>query len=144
MNDTTTQIVGGGGALAALVWFLRWAVTLWATVRREDIVATAATAAAYAAQGERMISALQAQATSNAVLAGRIEASNAMLIGELNKLAIKLETLVDWRDRTPVEGMPITRDDAFTSERPASERDARRRLRTVPQGHRTPKPDRDE
>lgn len=135
MNDTTTQIIGGGGALAAFVMFLRWAVTMWATVRREDIAATAATAAAVRADGARMVEALLAQARSNAELGGTISASNVELAGRIEKLTMKLDTLVEWRERTPVEGYEAPRlGDETPSER------SRRRAAGSPSGYRTPKP----
>lgn len=128
-EELAVVTTAGGG----LAWFMRWAVALWATVRREEVEASKAIAAERRAEGERMIEALLAQARSNAELGGK-----------LDKLTLKIDTLVEWRERTPVEGVPIPRDDAFTSDRPSSERDVRRRLRTVPQGHRVPKSDRDE
>lgn len=132
MNDTAlTALIGTGGGTVVIA-FLRWAVTLWATIRREELEAAKANAVAQRADGSRMVEALLAQATSNAALAGSLQQSNAILGGKLDHLSDKLDLLVDLRERTPVE-MP-----APTEEHP-SER--RRRMRTVPQGHRTPKPD---
>ena len=100
-------ITGGGTAVAA---GLRWALKLWATVRREAIAATAASAAQASADHRQMIDALIAQARSMAELGGKIEA-----------LAAQLNTLVEWRERTPVD---------FADERP--------RNRTNPHGYRPP------
>lgn len=144
MNDTTTQIVGGGGALAVVVMFFRWAMALWAEVRREDIAAGKETAAAARETSSTMVAALLAQARSNEQLAGEHAKSTLMLSGKIDALIVKLDTIADWRERTPVEGIPLVSDDAFTNPRPGSDR-ARRRLRTVPQGHRTIiKPDRND
>jgi len=137
-------VTAGGGGLA---WILKWAVGLWAEVRREDITArkeAAVTAAASAKEqaaiaketNATMVSALLAQARSNEQLAGEHARSTLMLSGKIDALLVKLDTIAEWRERTPVEGVPITRDTD-------SERDVRRRLRTVPQGHRAVKPDDD-
>jgi hypothetical protein len=133
VNDTQIIVLALGAlgsAGTAIVVFLRWAVTQWTTVRREDIEATKATAAAQRAESGRMVDALLAQATSNAVLGGRIEASNALLTGKLGELALRLDTVLDSRDF----------DDRRDERRSPSE--TRRRLRTVPHGHRI-KPDPD-
>lgn len=107
-----------GTAGTALIAFLRWAVALWATVRREDISASKETAKLQREEGARMIDALLAQARSNAELGGKIEA-----------LGSKIETLVTWRDRTPV---PVDMDEI---DRPPSQRS-----RTNPRGYRPPRP----
>jgi hypothetical protein len=131
MNDTAlTALIGTGGGTVVIA-FLRWAVTLWATIRREELEAAKANAVAQRADGSRMVEALLAQATSNAALAGSLQQSNAILGGKLDHLSDKLDLLVDLRERTPVE-MPVSHVDESPSDR-------RKRLRTVPQGHRTPK-----
>lgn len=123
----TIATAAGGG----LVAFCRWAVRLWAAVRREGIEAAikaaarreafeAATAAAARADNERMVDALLEQARSNAALAGEHARSTTQLVGKLDQLATKLDTLVDWRDRTPA---------------PIDDEEARRRSRrTAPNG----------
>ena len=74
-------ITGGGAGLAALG---RWAVGLWATVRRESmdtaklvserqIAAAAAAAAIQRADNERMVSALLESAKAQTALAGKID-----------------------------------------------------------------------
>lgn len=98
-----------GAAGTAIAAGLRWALRLWATVRREAIAGAAASAAQASADHRQMIDALVGQARSMAELGGKIEA-----------LAARLDTLVEWRDRTPVE---------FDDERP--------RQRT-PHGYRPP------
>lgn len=105
--ELVTLITAGGTAVAA---GLRWALKLWATVRREAIAAQAAAAAQASADHRQMIDALIAQARSMAELGGRIEA-----------LGARLDTLVEWRERTPVE---------FDDEP--------RRSRTNPHGYRPP------
>lgn len=99
-------ITAAGGAIAG---GLRWALRLWATVRRE-------TSAAQRADNERMIDALLQQARSNAALGGKID-----------ELTTKLDTLVAWRDRTPVEAI-------------TDETSGRRRVQTPPRGYRPPRP----
>lgn len=120
MTDAELALLtAAGGTLAALG---RWAVGLWAAVRREDIMATKETAALQRAESGRMVEALLEQARSNATLAGKLEG-----------LAAKLDMLLDWpRERTPVEG----HCDADLE----SERTAERRRRTAPRGYRPPRP----
>jgi len=133
---TDTQLValitaGAGG----LVAFLRWVVIVWATIRREDISAAKENATLQRADGARMVDALLAQTRSNAELAGTLERSNAILVGRIDQLTLKLDTLVEWRERTPVEGHPLQ----VTDEHP-SERRRAVRLQTAPRGYRPPKP----
>lgn len=106
--ELVTLITGAG---AAIVTFVRWAVRLWAAVRREAIAAGREVSAQQRADNERMIEALLAQARSNAELAGK-----------LDQLADKLDGL--WRDRP-----------APDFEDPPS-----RRARTNPHGYRPPRP----
>lgn len=109
-----------GGAGTAIAAGLRWALRLWATVRREDIEAARTAAAMVSADHRQMIDALIAQARSMAELGGKIET-----------LAARLDTLVEWRDRTPVEGYAVPID---------PEDDRRRRAQTAPRGYRPPRP----
>lgn len=109
-------ITGAGGGLAALAALGRWAVGLWATVRREGIEATrvlterqiaaAAAAAALArADNERMVSALLASATAQTALAGKIDQLPEMLalvIAEArNQRSEPFERLEPEREHTP-------------------------------------------
>lgn len=103
-------ITAAGAAVAA---GLRWALRLWATVRREAIAAQAAAAAQASADHRQMIDALIAQARSMAELGGKIES-----------LAGRLDMLVEWRERTPVEFDDDTRPP---------------RHRTNPHGYRPPR-----
>lgn len=109
-----------GTAGTAVAAGLRWALRLWASVRRDDRTAAAASAAQASADHRQMIDALIAQARSMAELGGKIET-----------LAAKLDTLVQWRDRTPVEGYAVPID-------PEDER--RRQAKTAPRGYRSPRP----
>lgn len=133
---TATELLGilssAGLAIGA---GLRWALRLWATVRREQMEADKAAAErgieahrAVAAQAsldhQRMVEALVTQARSMAELGGKIDT-----------LATKLETIADWRERTPVEGMRRVEPEPFDADLPAP-----RRLRTNPQGYRPPRP----
>jgi hypothetical protein len=111
--ELVTLITAAGAAIAGGA---RWALRLWATVRREAIAAAKEASAAQRADNERMIQALLEQARSNAQLAGRID-----------QLTTKLDTLVEWRDRTPVEGYPAV-----------DEHPSERRNRTNPHGYRPP------
>ena len=109
-NNTllTALFTGGGGA--AILKFLHWAISLWATIRREELTAAKQNAEAQRADGARMVEALLAQARSNAELGGAIERANVMLIGKIENLSVRLDTIADWRERTPVEGVPVMRD----------------------------------
>lgn len=148
MTEPELAVVSAAGA--GLGWIVRWAVGLWAEVRREDIASRkdAAIAAAAAAKeaaeiaketNATMVGALLAQAKSNEQLAGEHARGTLMLSGKIDALLVKLDTIAEWRERTPVEGVPI---EDFSSERPSSR--PRQRLRTVPQGHRVPRTDHDE
>jgi len=120
-----TAFFGGVAAIA------RWAIRLWAEVRREGI-ATAKEAAMHArADNERMVQALLESARAQTTLAGKIDQLPAML--EL--------VLVGWRDRATVDVAPVEDGDPDATAPPKTPRP---RLRTVPHGHRTPKPGRDE
>lgn len=88
--ELVTLVTAGGTAIAAGA---RWALRLWATVRREAISAQQAAAAQASLDHQRMVEALIGQARSMAELGGKIDA-----------LAIKLETIADWRERTPLGG----------------------------------------
>jgi hypothetical protein len=92
MSDAVlTALIGAGTALVtASGAFARWALKLWAQVRREAIKAQQVAAEQQRADNARMVDALLAQARSNAELAGR-----------LDQLAGKLDTLIEWRDPQP-------------------------------------------
>jgi hypothetical protein len=113
MNETelVTLLTAAGTAVAA---GLRWALRLWATVRREAIVAAAASAAQASADHQRMVDALIEQARGMAELGGKIEA-----------LAARLDAFVERREHTPVEFDDDTRPP---------------RHRTNPHGYRPPRP----
>lgn len=107
----TTLLTGAGGG-GSLLMLGRWAMKLWADVRRETIVATAARQkeqidAAKEARNEqremneKMVHALLEQTRSNTAL----EHSNRELGGKLDALVRRLDDL-EWRN-TPVEGVPI-------------------------------------
>ena len=104
----TALLTGGGGA--TLIKFLHWAISLWATIRREELAAAKLSTEAAIADRTRIVDALLAQAKSNAELGGAIERANATLVGKIEGLSIKLDTIHDWKERTPVEGVPVTRD----------------------------------
>lgn len=110
---TPGAITAGAGALSVAG---RWALRLWAQVRRESIVAAAdaaakreafeaAAAAAQRADNARMVEALIEQARSNAALVGELAKSNAILGGKLDHVAGKLDRLVEQREWTPVDGI---------------------------------------
>lgn len=130
-----------GGGLAGLG---RWALRLWADVRRETIAAAivaaakreafeAAIAAASSRDSARMVDALLAQATSSTALAG----AQAALTQRIDQLSSKLDHLAKEREWTPVEGMPVERDPEESASTRAPSSDSQRgrgRLRTVPKG----------
>jgi hypothetical protein len=75
MSDAAiTALIGAAGAvLTAIGAFARWALQLWAQVRREGIVAAQAESAHQREDNDRMINALLEQARSNTQLAGKLE-----------------------------------------------------------------------
>lgn len=109
IGTAITALIGGLAALG------RWAVRLWATVRRETIEADDKRAArqreydlegrqALNASNERMTQALIAQATSSTTLAGEIKTLREQL------------DRIEWRELTPVGDAvprrPTTSDDS--------------------------------
>jgi hypothetical protein len=135
----TPDVIGAAGGGAAALG--RWALRLWATVRREGVLAAtpqaakreafeAAVANAARADNARMVEALVEQARSNAALTGELAKSNAILGGNLDTVSGKIDLLAEAREWTPVEGHPV---EPFTDERPLSER-----RRTAPRGYRQP------
>ena len=83
--------------------FLRWALRLWASVRREAIAASVESS-------RRGIEAMMEQAKSNVLVAARTDQladSNQMLIGRFDAMMQKLDSLDDrltehekWREQT--------------------------------------------
>lgn len=134
MTDAQIGILASAitGGLSALALFLRWAVGVWATVRREDILSTKETAAAQRADAARID---EAQRADGAVMRQALveqAKSNIAVMGAIREVVLKIDTLVEWRERTPVEGYPVPAPDEHPSER--------RRIRTAPQGYRPPRP----
>ena len=82
MSDTVTAVLGATGGGGVLTVFARWALLLWAEVRREGIKAQQAATELARADNGRMIDALLAQARSNTELAGRL----GLLAGKLDTL----------------------------------------------------------
>lgn len=120
-TELIALITAAGTAIGA---GLRWALRLWAQIRREEMDAARIAGAQVSADHVRMVEALIGQARSMAELGGRIDA-----------LGTKLDTLVDWhwRERTPVEGYPVAVDDEHPSER-------RRAVAGSSRGYRAPRP----
>ncbi len=106
----------------------RWALNLWAAVRREGI------AAAASRDNARMVDALLAQATAAATLAG----AQAALSQRIDQLSGKLDTIAKEREWTPVEIQPVERvdsEESASNRAPTSDSQrSRGRLRTVPKG----------
>jgi hypothetical protein len=143
MDTPDIALIGGaGGGLAALAALGRWAVGLWATVRREgmeatkvlaerQIAAAAAAAALARADNERMVGALLESAKAQTSLAGKIDQLPEMLalvIAEArNQRSEPFER--PEREVTP-QSIPIRASTASE----ASERRRRRRVRTPPHG----------
>jgi len=131
-----------GGGLAGLG---RWALRLWADVRREGVAAAVvaaakreafegAIAAAASRDSARMVDALLAQATAAATLAS----AQAALTARIDQLSTKLDLIAKEREWTPVEGMPVERtepEESASTRAPSSDSQrGRGRLRTVPKG----------
>lgn len=139
---TPGDVLALGGGLAGLG---RWALRLWADVRREGIAAAiiaaakreafeGAIAAAASRDSARMVDALLAQATSSTALAG----AQAALTQRIDQLSSKLDGIARDREWTPVEGMPAEHADpeeSASTRAPSSDSQrGRGRLRTVPKG----------
>lgn len=135
MTEPELAVLGAAGG--GFAWILRWAVGLWAEIRREDIKATKESRAEELASakesrqatredGAKMVAALLHQAKSNEQVAAGQEHSTTVLSGKIDTLCMKLDTLVEWRERTPVE-LPAV---------PSEDSKPRRQLR----GYRSPKP----
>jgi len=131
MTDPELALLGGGAGttiVAGCIAFARWAMALWATVRREDIATAKETAALQRAESARMVEALLESARSNEALAGEHAKSIALLCGKLDLLAARIDS-IGWREQTPVE-IPALREPS-----------ERNRLRTPPRGsYRPPRP----
>lgn len=155
MNDTALNAIAGtggiGAALVTLFLFARWVVTLWATIRREELAAAKENSANQRADGLRMTEALLTQARSNAELAGAfqrsnaelaasVERSNAELVNRVDQLWTRLDTIFEWRQRTPVEGVPIPGDEPIRRDSPSEQRRKQQRMQTSPRGYRPPVP----
>lgn len=117
---------------------LRWALRLWAEVRREQIVADKL-AAERAIEAQKSVSA-QASRDHQRMVEALVDQARSMaeLGGQIHALATKLDTLVEWRERTPVEGYPRIEASELDGERPPS-RPGHRAVRTAPYGYRPPK-----
>lgn len=128
---TDVEVITNGGGIVAVLAFLRWAVGLWATVRREDIDATTKSATADresgARQVDRQVAAIdRINATVNEHTTRDLEAQ-AVVREAVARVEAKFDAAIDWLERTPPPG-------DVDLDRPPSER-RRRRLRTVPEGH---------
>lgn len=93
-----------GIVLTGIGAFARWAVRMWATVRREGIDADKTAATWQRADNERMVNALLESARSNTALAGKVE----MLTSMIHELAPLNATRQ--RNTAPL-GVPLTRAD---------------------------------
>jgi len=122
------------GIGAGLLAFSRWAVGLWAQIRREDIAATTARATADrdadARQSDRQVAAIDRIAATVNDHTARDIAAQAEVKQAVVRVEAKVDAALDWQERTPVGDVG---DDRPPSE--YSERRPRRRLRTVPEGH---------
>lgn len=124
LAQTIVAIAGtlGGGGL------VRWIVGVWREVRREGFAQAKETATQQRADNERMVAALLANERSNAQLAGAVQTAFADFAGKFGALATKLDTLLEWRERTPVEGFERVDPPSREPSEP------RRRARTPAQG----------
>jgi hypothetical protein len=125
-----------GGAGLTLAGVIRWAVGLWATIRREDIAAQKEAAALKRAADERNVDRHIATVDRIAALVDEHTAKDLAAQAEVKqavvRLEAKLDATLDWRERTPVG------DEPGFSDRPASER-RRGAARTAPRGYRSPR-----
>lgn len=126
----------------------RWALNLWATVRRETMAAAivaaakreafeAGIAAAASRDSARMVDALLAQATAAAQLAG----AQAALTARIDQLSNKLDGIAKAQEWTPVEGMPTDNVPRYRPEETPSERSRKNRRAMTPipaPGYRAP------
>ncbi len=138
MDVTGGDIATGGGisgGIMLLVGFGRWALKLWAEVRREGFVTAKAATDQQRADGQLMVNALLESARSNTSLAGEMARSYTLLGGKIETLSGKLDTIAVWQDRerTPVEGVPYPHRGEPPSER---------RRREQQSGDRPPRPGR--
>jgi hypothetical protein len=139
MSPELITLLGAVGT--ALLAFARWALRLWAQVRREQMAA-AERAAERAIEAQKAVAA-QASADHQRMIAALIGQAESMAhLGVYPPISTKLDTLVDWRERTPVEGYPRVDIDEteLNGERTPSRPGSKRALRTNPQGYRPPKP----
>lgn len=95
MTDTQAIIALVTAAAGGLVGFAKWALSLWAAVRREAIAAAKETAVNSREDNEKRTAALIEQAKANVVLAERIDE----LGGKLDTAFAKMER---WQDSGPV------------------------------------------
>ncbi len=120
----TTVLTGAGAGLAIVT---RWAVALWATIRREDIAAAKEAATlkreADARMSERHLAAMDRLAIMVDDHTAKDLAAQAEVKIVVARIDAKLDAVIDWRERTPV---------------PPIEESASTRRRTAPHGNRLP------
>jgi hypothetical protein len=122
----STAAAAGAGTIA----FLRWVVGVWATVRREELAATAASQTAQREDNRRTVDALVQNAEGNAVVASK-----------LDNVVGRLDQMFQPRDEyTPPLGVPLQPRDPgeygeYGAPRPPSQ--PRRNIRP---GYRSPRP----
>jgi hypothetical protein len=121
----TTLLTAAGGSLAVVT---RWAVGLWATIRREDIAATKESAALKREQDARLVERQIATIDRVAILVDEHTARDLAAQAEVKQAIVRVEAKVDsaldWRERfTPLEMQAVD---------PPERRD---RIKTAPQGY---------
>jgi len=128
---------GAGIGLAAVT---RWAVSLWATIRREDIAQQKENATlkreADARLVERQIQSIDRISQLVDEHTAKDLAAAADVKATIVRVEAKVDAALDWRERfTPVEMQAV---DPYAADRPPSER--RDRIKTAPHGYRPPRP----
>lgn len=119
----TSLMSGAGIGLAAVT---RWAVALWATIRREDIAATKESATLKREQDARLVERQIATIDRVAIMVDEHTARDLAAQAEVKQAIVRLEAKFDardWYERTP-----------------APPEDNSQRRRTSPQGYRPPRP----
>lgn len=103
MNEQQT-IAALAAAGAALLAFARWALGLWATIRREDISAAKDRAAldreAAIRVTDRQIAAIDRIAAQVSDHTARDIAAQAEVKEAVVRLEAKVDTVLDWQERT--------------------------------------------
>lgn len=106
MTDTQAIISLITAAAGGIGVFLKWALGIWATIRREEMVAAKEAAALVREDNEKRTAALIEQAKANTVLAERIDELGGKLDTVLTALQGWQERPISERRRQPHDTEP--------------------------------------